>query len=181
MEPKEVRSREVLKTIALTPPTLVQVASEQSKGEIGFSPDTPIGSMASVPTTSEQSRDSTLSSSGSMPAASPCKTFDSFVKIDPSVVDAWGIPILSIHYRRTDNDHHMLQHPFQQLMESMQSAGAKILKADESLNTPAEIIHEMGTSRMGNEAKSSALNKFNQAHDIKNLFVVHGGCWPSSA
>ena len=111
----------------------------------------------------------------------PLQTFDSFVEIDKQVVDAWGIPTLRIHYERTDNDRHMLSDAFQQLMELMHTAKAEILSSDESLSAPGEIIHEMGTTRMGNDPQKSILNKYNQAHDIKNLFVVDGGSWPSSA
>ena len=49
------------------------------------------------------------------------------------------------------------------------------------LESPGKIIHEAGTVRMGNDAKSSALNKHNQAHDCKNLFVVDGGAFVSQA
>lgn len=41
-------------------------------------------------------------------------------------------------------------------------------------------IHEVGTARMGNDAKTSVLNQGNQTHDIKNLFVVDGSCFVSS-
>lgn len=49
------------------------------------------------------------------------------------------------------------------------------------LTNPGEIIHEVGTTRMGDDPKSSVLNKFNQAHDCKNLFVVDGGAFVSQA
>jgi choline dehydrogenase-like flavoprotein len=49
------------------------------------------------------------------------------------------------------------------------------------ISTPGEIIHEVGTVRMGDDPKRSALNKFNQAHDCKNLFVVDGGAFVSQA
>ena len=49
------------------------------------------------------------------------------------------------------------------------------------LETPGKIIHEAGTVRMGNDPKASALNKWNQAHDCKNLFVVDGGPFVSQA
>jgi len=42
------------------------------------------------------------------------------------------------------------------------------------------MIHEMGTARMGNDPKTSVLNKFNQAHDAKNLFVVDGSSFVTS-
>jgi len=49
------------------------------------------------------------------------------------------------------------------------------------LAKPGEIIHEAGTVRMGNDPKKSALNKNNQAHECKNLFVVDGGPFVSQA
>jgi choline dehydrogenase-like flavoprotein len=52
---------------------------------------------------------------------------------------------------------------------------------DFGLATPGRIIHEVGTSRMGDDPKTSALNKFAQAHDCKNLFVVDAGSFVSQA
>jgi len=48
------------------------------------------------------------------------------------------------------------------------------------LMPPGSMIHEMGTARMGNDPKKSVLNKFNQAHDMKNLFVVDGASFVTS-
>ena len=44
---------------------------------------------------------------------------------------------------------------------------------------PGESIHEIGTCRMGNDPKTSVLNKWNQSHDIKTLFVVDGSSFVS--
>ena len=49
------------------------------------------------------------------------------------------------------------------------------------LHNPGKIIHEAGTARMGNDPRSSALNKYNQAHDCKNLFVMDGAAFVSQA
>ncbi len=111
--------------------------------------------------------------------AEPLPSFDSYVKINKKVVDAWGIPVLHINYARTENDRHILRDAFQSMQELMHAAGAEILSAEESLSTPGAVSHELGTARMGNDPKTSVLNKYNQAHDIKNLFVVDGACWPS--
>ncbi len=46
--------------------------------------------------------------------------------------------------------------------------------------TPGSTINEMGTARMGHDPKTSVLNKWNQSHDISNLFVTDGSCMPSS-
>ncbi len=75
----------------------------------------------------------------------------------------------------------MLEDAFQNLQELMHEAGAEILREDKSLSAPGEIIHEMGTTRMGDDPRTSVLNQFCQAHEISNLFVMDGGCWPSSA
>jgi choline dehydrogenase-like flavoprotein len=45
---------------------------------------------------------------------------------------------------------------------------------------PGTVIHEMGTARMGKDPKTSVLNKWNQSHDIANLFVTDGSCMVSS-
>ncbi len=111
----------------------------------------------------------------------PLPTFNNRVEIDPAVVDAWGIPALKIHYERTDNDRYMLDDAFDSLQELMHSAGAEILDAAKSLSVPGEISHEVGTTRMGNNPKTSVLNRFNQAHEVPNLLVIDAGCWPSSA
>lgn len=110
----------------------------------------------------------------------PLQTFGNHIEIDKNVVDAWGIPVLRIHYERTENDRKMLKDAFQNLQELMHAAGAEIQSADESLSTPGAISHEMGTTRMGKNPKTSVLNGHCQSHDMKNLFVVDGGCWPSA-
>lgn len=49
------------------------------------------------------------------------------------------------------------------------------------MTAPGRIIHELGTARMGTDPKTSVLNKFNQSWDVKNLFVVDGACFVTSA
>jgi choline dehydrogenase-like flavoprotein len=112
--------------------------------------------------------------------AEPLQTFGSYAEIDKSVVDAWGIPVLHIRYERTYNDRKILKDAFQNLQELTSAAGAEVLSSEESISTPGAISHEMGTTRMGNDPKTSVLNGFCQAHELKNPFVVDGGCWPSS-
>jgi len=49
------------------------------------------------------------------------------------------------------------------------------------LAAPGRIIHEVGTARMGDDPKTSVLNKYSQAHECKNVFVVDGGSFVSQA
>ena len=49
------------------------------------------------------------------------------------------------------------------------------------MTAPGRIIHELGTARMGNDPKTSVLNKYNQSWDVKNLFVVDGASFVTCA
>ena len=49
------------------------------------------------------------------------------------------------------------------------------------MTAPGRIIHELGTARMGTDSKTSVLNKFNQSWDVKNLFVIDGASFVTSA
>lgn len=110
-----------------------------------------------------------------------------YCEIDPHVVDKYGIPVLRFNVKYTDHEINQAKHMKETFKEIMHSMGAVITWGDDGaennygLETPGKIIHEAGTVRMGNDAKRSALNKYNQAHDCKNLFVVDGGAFVSQA
>ena len=61
--------------------------------------------------------------------------------------------------------------------EMFHAAGWEIVSRTERYNPPGYSIHELGTCRMGDNPKTSVLNKYNQSHDIKNLFVVDGAAF----
>ena len=107
--------------------------------------------------------------------------YDSRVEIDKDVVDAWGIPVLRIHYAHTDNDFKMAKHAMEDVFELLDHAGAEVLHINSEMAEPGNVAHEVGTVRMGDDPKTSVLNGYNQAHDVNNLFVVDGACFPSSA
>ncbi|MEY4740437.1 MAG: hypothetical protein RLZZ05_1821 [Bacteroidota bacterium] len=111
-----------------------------------------------------------------------------YCEIDPSVVDKYGIPVLKFNVKWSDHEVKQAKHMKETFKEIMHSMGAVITwggndgpENSYGLESPGKIIHEAGTVRMGNDAKSSALNKHNQAHDCKNLFVVDGGAFVSQA
>lgn len=112
---------------------------------------------------------------------------DNYCEIDPTTVDKYGIPVLRFHYKWSDFEIKQAKHMQETFQEIMHKMGAEITwgikGSDENygLEAPGRIIHEVGTVRMGNDTKKSALNKFNQAHDCKNLFVVDGGAFVSQA
>jgi choline dehydrogenase-like flavoprotein len=103
---------------------------------------------------------------------------DSYCEIDPHVVDQWGIPVLRFHWEWSDNEINMakdMQETFRSIVET--AGGTFITRAKPTGQHPygieegGEIIHELGTARMGSNPKTSVLNKNSQAHDVKNIFV----------
>ena len=100
--------------------------------------------------------------------------FENHVRIDDSALDAWGIPALRIEARYTDNEFNMARDAINTLGELCQAAGFEVLARHDRMHPPGYSIHELGTCRMGDDRKTSVLNKWNQSHDIKNLFVVDG-------
>jgi choline dehydrogenase-like flavoprotein len=108
--------------------------------------------------------------------------FENFVEIDPDgVVDAWGIPALKIHIQHSDNEREMARDAAECSEEIMRAAGAGIISSGGQMTAPGRIIHELGTARMGNDPKSSVLNKWNQMHDVKNVFVTDGAAFVGAA
>ena len=111
----------------------------------------------------------------------PIHRFESRVEINRDVVDHWGIPVLDISCKRHDNARRMLEHAWTSMQELLRSAGAEVLHEHKQLSLPGNVSHETGTARMGSDPKTSVLNGYCQAHDVKNLFIVDGAAWPSSA
>jgi len=108
----------------------------------------------------------------------PVPREDNYCEIDPNVVDKYGIPVLRFHYKWSDYERLQAKHMHETFEEIIREMGGIPLgekpgpERDYGLNAPGEIIHEVGTIRMGNDPNTSALNKWQQAHDVKNLFVT---------
>ncbi len=105
---------------------------------------------------------------------------DNYCEIDPNVVDKYGIPVLRFHYKWTQEEVNQAKHMQDTFQEIMHAMGAIVTSpprtAENSygLEAPGRIIHEVGTVRMGDNPGKSALNRWCQAHECKNLFVVDG-------
>lgn len=105
---------------------------------------------------------------------------DNYCEIDPDVVDRFGIPVLRFHYKWNNDEINQAKHMQDTFQSIMHAMGAIITSPERNaannwgLEAPGRIIHEVGTARMGSDPKKSVLNKWCQAHDCKNLFVVDG-------
>ncbi|MEZ5400684.1 MAG: GMC family oxidoreductase [Bryobacteraceae bacterium] len=101
------------------------------------------------------------------------------VEIDKNKVDAWGIPVLKINMEWGDNEKKLWHDGRAQAAEMLEAAGAKNVEMTGQFSVPGFCIHEVGTARMGNDPKTSVLNKYCQAHDVENVFVTDGAAWVS--
>lgn len=113
--------------------------------------------------------------------------YENRCSIDPDVVDQFGIPVLQFDYKWSDYERlqarHM-QNTFEEIIHNMGgiALGDKPTKEEDyGLLAPGQIIHEVGTTRMGNDPKTSVTNKNGQLHDAKNVFVVDAGVFTSQA
>jgi len=105
--------------------------------------------------------------------------YENHVHIDNSMADTWGIPVLHVQTRYTDNEFNMAKDAVETGKELAHTAGFEVLSSNDQPNPPGYSIHEIGTARMGDDPKTSVLNKWNQSHDHKNLFVVDGASFVS--
>jgi choline dehydrogenase-like flavoprotein len=105
--------------------------------------------------------------------------YENHVTINKNTVDAWGIPVLHIDTKYTDNELNMSRDAVDTASELATDAGFEILTKNYEPNPPGYSIHELGTCRMGDDPKTSVLNQWCQSHDLKNLLVVDGGSFVS--
>ena len=107
--------------------------------------------------------------------------FENFCELDKEKVDAWGIPVLHISMAFGDNERKMVADMAASAEEMLLAVGAENVRATDDISTPGLGIHEVGTARMGDDPKTSVVNRWQQAHDVPNLFVMDGSVYPSSA
>ena len=113
--------------------------------------------------------------------------FNNRCELDPEVVDQWGIPVLRFDYHWTGHEINQARH-MQDTMEALLEASGGIplgnkpgADEDYGLTKPGEIIHEVGTTRMGDDPATSVTNRFGQLHDAGNVFVADAGTFVSQA
>src|SRR5437016_5653105 len=112
---------------------------------------------------------------------------DCYCDIDPDTVDRWGIPVLRFHWKWSDHEVRQVKHMHETFQAVIQAMGGTPLwakpGADKQYGIAAggRIIHELGGTRMGDDPKTSVLNRWCQAHDVRNLFVTDGGPFVSQA
>ena len=113
--------------------------------------------------------------------------FENHVRLHATKTDKWGFPIPVMDCRYTDNEVNAVAQAAEDAVEMMEAVGATVVASSagtitkETLGAPGNAIHEMGTARMGRDPSTSVLNKWNQAHDVPNLFMSDGAFMTSAA
>ncbi len=95
--------------------------------------------------------------------------------------DSWGMPIVKIDFSFRENEAKMKTDMRDSSADMLHSAGFSEVNAFDYGLPGGSTVHEMGTARMGNDPRTSVLNKWNQMHDVKNVFITDGSCMTSSA
>jgi choline dehydrogenase-like flavoprotein len=112
---------------------------------------------------------------------------DSYCEIDPTVVDQWGIPVLRFYWKWSDHELNQVKHMQETFRALVAEMGGQVFspmptrEQGYGIAPGGRIIHELGGTRMGDDPKTSVLNKWCQAHDCRNLFVTDGGPFVTQA
>lgn len=103
------------------------------------------------------------------------------ISLNYDALDEWGLPTIDFDVEYKENEMKMREDMKNQAVEILKQAGYKNVWGFDKEAIPGKGIHEMGTARMGRDPKTSVLNKFNQVHAVKNVYVTDGACMTSSA
>jgi choline dehydrogenase-like flavoprotein len=104
------------------------------------------------------------------------------ITVDPAKPDRYGVPMLHIDYAIGENERKMTEHIYDTLEEVGKAAGIEWVDFKRGvLDSNGSAIHEHGCCRMGDDPTRSALNRFNQMHEVKNVFVVDGSAFTSAS
>jgi choline dehydrogenase-like flavoprotein len=106
-----------------------------------------------------------------------------YMDIDPEVKDKWGIPVARFHWKWSDHEIKQVAHGLKTIKAILENMGAtvgELPKPEEAILKGGEIIHEVGSTRMGADPNQSVTNQWGQTWDCPNLFVMDGGVFASN-
>ena len=94
--------------------------------------------------------------------------------------DKHGLPVITFDATLRENEMNLRKDGVTCAEEMLEAAGCKNITSYNSATAIGACIHEMGTARMGHDPKTSVLNKWNQMHEVPNVFITDGSCMTSS-
>lgn len=107
--------------------------------------------------------------------------YENRVYLHASKKDKWGMPLLVTDVAYGENESAMVRDMSETAVEMLKAAGLTNIRGFEGEAPPGGAIHEMGGACMGREVATSYVNKWNQCHDVKNLFVTDGAAFSSTS
>jgi choline dehydrogenase-like flavoprotein len=110
---------------------------------------------------------------------------DCYCELDPEVKDKWGIPVLRFHWKWGEHETNQSAHAVKTFLEVIDKLGGKPVPGYETdgrkaISKGGEMIHEVGTVRMGHDETDSVVNQYGQSWAVPNLFVTDGAVLVSS-
>jgi choline dehydrogenase-like flavoprotein len=106
---------------------------------------------------------------------------DNRITLNRNKKDQWGQPIIAVDCEFKENEKAMHADISATGIEILEKAGYNNVSVRGSISFPGNANHEMGTARMGLDSKTSVLNKFNQMHEVPNVFITDGSCMTSGS
>ncbi|WP_438864633.1 GMC family oxidoreductase [Neptunicella sp.] len=106
-----------------------------------------------------------------------------YMDIDENVTDKWGIPVARFHWQWSEHELKQIEHGLQTAKQLLTTMGAEVgdlPPAEQAILKGGQIIHEVGTTRMGASPQDSVTNQWGQTWDCPNLFIMDGGVFASN-
>jgi choline dehydrogenase-like flavoprotein len=104
------------------------------------------------------------------------------ISLDPDLKDAWGSPAMRVTFNFHPDDTATLKWALSKQVEILEAAGAtKTWVSGISIEDNMPSTHLIGTCRMGNDPKQSVVDRYNRAHDVRNLLIVDGSSFVTAA
>ena len=106
---------------------------------------------------------------------------DNRITLNHDKKDQWGRPVIAIDCEFKENEKAMHADMAATGKEILEAAGFSNVVVKGSISFPGNANHEMGIARMGHDPKTSVLNKYNQMHEVPNVFITDGSCMTSGS